>query len=406
MRFKNGAGAVLGLVEAAALGRPEGGGGPFLPAGEDDLKPAVYSPESSYSDFAASAISALFPGDVDPMLALRLADRAFPSPPEPFDFDESLTVVDLCSGPSASSADPGAAFLGGILAVEARARGPRLVIADGSGPEGAALAEAMAGIEGLSLALLYPEGSRAAGIRPARLAREGGSTRLIAVRGGRVEVGDLIAACAGGRIDGKAVTIAGPSNPARFAARIIGFAAVFAALSKGATGEIYLGLRSGEGIGLSACLWAWRLGIPLTGAIIPLGEADGASAGIDAAFGGDPDGRALAARFEEGRPGLIRSLVRLHDVDRGSILAARGRLEAAGAPSLDLEAAAVVAAAERVLEQGLRGHAKVLVLSERHPSWSGEGASLPRTLSGAMLDARPDSEIGPSLGELRSALER
>ena len=95
-----------------------------------------------------------------------------------------------------------------------------------------------------------------------------------------------------------------PSAPARFAARIVGCAAVFAALSKGATGEIYLGLRSGEGIGLSACLWAWRLGIPLTGAIIPIDGAGGASAGIDAAFGGDPDGFALASRFEEGRPGL------------------------------------------------------------------------------------------------------
>jgi hypothetical protein len=406
MRFKNGAGAVLGLVEAAALGRPEGGGGPYLPAGEDDLRPAVYSPESSYSDFAASAISALFPGEVDPMLAHRLADRAFPSPPESFDVDEDLTVVDLCAGPSASSADPGAAFLGGILAVEARTRGPRLVLADGSGPEGAALAEAMAGIEGLSLALLYPEGSPAAGIHLSRLEREGGSTRLISVRGGRDDVRSIIAAAAGRRIGGKAVTIAGPANPARFVARIIGCAAVFAALSKGATGEIYFGLRSGEGIGLAACLWAWRLGIPLTGAIIPMDEADGASAGTDAAFGDDPDGRALASRFEEGRPGLIRSLVRLHEADRDRILAARGRLEAAGAPPLDLGAAAVVAAAEQVLEQGLRGHAKVLVLSERHPSWSGEGASSPRALSGATLDARPDSEIGISRGELESALER
>lgn len=406
MRFKNGAGAALGLVEAAALGRPEGGGGPFLPAGEDDLRPAVYSPESSYSDFAASAISALFPGEVDPMLAHRLADRAFPSPPESFDVDGDLAVIDLCSGASASSADPGAAFLGGILAVEARTRGPRLVLADGSGPEGAALAEAMAGIEGLSLALLYPEGSRAAGIHLSRLEREGGSTRLISVRGGSGEVRSMIAAAAGRRIGGKAITIAGPANPARLVARIIGCAAVFAALSKGATGEIYFGLRSGEGIGLAACLWAWRLGIPLTGAIIPIDEADGASAGPDAAFGGDPDGRALASRFEEGRPGLIRSLVRLHEADRDQILAASGRLEAAGAPPLDLAGAAVVAAAEQVLEHGLRGHAKVLVLSERHPSWSGEGASLPRALSGAMLDARPDSEIGLSWRELESALER
>jgi threonine synthase len=406
MRFASDAGPEIGLVEAAALGRPEGGRGPFFPTGEDDFRSAIYAPELSYSDFAASAISALFPGDIDPMLALRLAERAFPSAPEAFALDEELTVVDLSAGASASSADPGAAFLGGLLASAAKAGGPRLVLADGSGPEGAALSEALDGIEGLSLALLYPEGSRAAGVRPPRLEREGGSARLIAVRGGPERVRALLSSSAGRRFGGRVVTLAGPSNPARLAARIIGCAAVFAAQRKGATGELYIGLRAGDGIGLAACLWAWRLGIPLTGAILNGGGGADPAAGQEEALGPDPDGRALASRFEDERPGVIRSLVRLPAVDPGKAFAARAELDSAGGPPVDLGTSAAIAAAAEVLDQGLRGHARILVLSERHPVWSEEGTRPPRALSGAMFDARPDAEIGPSLAELEAALSR
>jgi threonine synthase len=406
MRFKYQAGQSLGLVEAAALGRPAGGEGPYLPTGEDDLSSLIYAPQSTFSDFAASAVSALFPGDIDPMLALRLAEKAFPSAPNAHPLDDNLTILDLATGPSASSADAGTSFLGGILAAEARASGARIVLADGSGPEGAALAEAMSGIEGLSLALLYPRLSRAAGIRPARLERAGGATRLIAVRGGPGEVRALLAAAAGRRFGDRAVTVAGPSNPARLAARIIGCAAIFASLRKGATGEFYLGLRADDGVGLAACLWAWRLGVPLTGAVLPLLDASGRSTGAEAAFVADPDGRALASRLEEGRPGLIPSLVRLPVVDDGRILEARELLEKAGGPPADRGSTAAIAAATAVLDQGLRGHAKIIVLSERHPCWSEEGGVMPEALRGAMLDARPDEEIDATLEDLEGALTR
>lgn len=406
MRFTNDAGAALGLVEATALGRPAGGRGPFLPTGEDDLRPLIYSPQATYADFAASAVSALFPGDIDPMLALRLAGKAFPSEPKAYPLDDNLTIVDLATGPSASSADAGAAFLGGILAAEVRASGARIVLADGSGPEGAALSEALSGIEGLGLALLYPRLSPVAGIRPARLEREGGATRLIAVRGGSGEVRALLEAAAGGRFGDKAATVAGPSNPARLAARIVGCAAAFDALRKDAPGELYLGLRAGDGVGLAACLWAWRLGVPLTGAILPLLDESSRSSGAAAAFGSDPDGRALAFRLEEGRPGLIPSLVRLPAVDDDRILEAKELLESAGGPPADHATQAALAAATAMLDEGLRGHAKIIVLSERHPCWSGEAGSMPEALRGAMLDARPDEEIGPSLRELVGALTR
>jgi len=406
MRFSDDAGADLGLVEAAALGRPEGGRGPFLLTGEDDLRSAVYAPESSYSDFAASAVAALFQGDIDPLLSLRLAERAFHTVPAAFDVGDDVTIIDLAGGASASAADPGAELLAGLLAAKVRDEGPRLLLADGSGPEGAALSEASAGVEGLRLALLYPRLSRAAGIRLSRLEREGGSTRIISVRGGPGDVAALLAASAGKRVGDLAVTLAGPANPARLAARIVGLAAIFAASRKGSPGELYMGMRAGDGIGLAACLWAWRLGIPLTGTILPVGEDALPSEGLDTVLGGDPDGRAIASRLEEERPGLLRSLVRLPEAGRDLAVAARERVKSAGGPSIDLGTAAALAAAELVLNQELRGHARVLVLSELHPAWSEEGTAFPKTLSGATLDARPDVEIGPTLSELEAALAR
>jgi threonine synthase len=393
MRFTDDHGCLLGLLDAASRGYPAAMGF-FSPMGDADLRPAVYAPESAYADAALSAIAALFSEDVDPLMSERLALRAFSLSPACLEPREGILVADYTSGPSASVADQEASFLAGILASVARRSGPRVLIADGTGSEGAALSEAIVGIHDLRLALLYPEGQSAGGVKGQRLARDGGQVSLIAVRGDRGAVDRLIREAAGEGIAGMGATAAGPANPARFAARIVSLAATFAILRKGTAGDFFMGVRGGDGLGLAACLWAWRLGLPITGIVM--------SASEKGVLGLEPSGRCLVERFDAERPGVIRSLTLLQGVDREAALASRAALAAEGGPALDLASALSLVAAERALDAGLGGHARIVVPMGGNPSWDEGGESAgPR---GGLRDARVDADIAPSLGELERAL--
>jgi threonine synthase len=363
--------------------------------GDADLRPAVYAPDSAYGDAASFAIAALFPEDIDPLMCERLAARAFSLSPPCHEQGQGILVANYTTGPSASAADQEAAFLAGILASVARRSGPRILLADGTGSEGAALSEALSGVHDLRLALLYPEGHSAVGVKGQRLAREGGQVSLISVRGDRGAVDRLIRAAAGKSLTGMEATAAGPANPARFAARIVAFAATFALLRKGTSGDLFMGIRGGDGLGLAACLWAWRLGLPITGIILSVSEK-----GV---LGSDPSGRSLVGRFDADRPGVIRSLALLQNIDREAALASCAALSAEGGPELDLASAMTLVAAQRSLDAGLNGHARIVVPMGADAGWDfGEnngGGVIP-----GLRDARVDAEIGPSLAELERAL--
>jgi hypothetical protein len=419
MRFIDEEGGTLGLIGATLRGYPAGAGF-YAPLGDSDLRPAVYAPESSYVDTASSATAALFTEDVDPFMAERLAVRAFPGVPASFEGGDGLLVADYCSGPSSSAADSEAGFMAGILASVARRSGPLTLLADGSGFEGAALSESIVGLPELGLTLLYPEGRSAAGIKAHRLAREGGQVKLVSVRGDRPSVERLIRQAAGKKIGGLAVSAAGPANPARFAARIVALAASFSILRKGNAGDFFMGVRAGDGLGLAACLWAWRLGLPITGIILSISEL-----GV---LGPEPWGRSLVDRFDGERPGVLRALTLLQGADRETALRWSSELVSSGGPQLDLASAMTLVAARRALSAGLSGHARIIVPKGADASWdfvdaSGiDGAEGLRAFHGkgkdasgidgaegqgprgGLCDARVDAEIGPFLGELERAL--
>ena len=156
-----------------------------------------------------------------------------------------------------------------------------------------------------------------------------------------------------------------------------------------------MGIRGGDGLGLAACLWAWRLGLPITGIILSVSEK-----GV---LGSDPSGRSLVGRFDADRPGVIRSLALLQNIDREAALASCAALSAEGGPELDLASAMTLVAAQRSLDAGLNGHARIVVPMGADAGWDfGEnngGGVIP-----GLRDARVDAEIGPSLAELERAL--
>ena len=199
-------------------------------------------------------------------------------------------------------------------------------------------------------------------------------------------VDGLIREATGGSLAGALVTAAGPANPARFAARIVALASTFSILRKGAAGDFLIGIGAGDGFGLAACLWAWRLGLPLKGIVLSIGEK-----GV---LGLDPSGRSLINRFDAERPGVIRSLALLQPVDRESALRSRADFAKEGGPTLDLASAMTLVAAERALDAGLRGHVRISRASRGRPRWDFRGVDGGvEKLGSGLRDARVDAEI-------------
>jgi len=401
MRFSQGSGRELGLFDAALTRFPDWDGR-YAPSGDADLRQAIYAPESTYADAAALAIAALFQAEADPLMARRLAESSFSAEPPRRAVGEDILVLDLADGPSASAADQSAAFLAAVAAQEAR-RGQRVtLLADGSGSEGAALSEAVAGARGVDLALLYPEGAEASGIRLARLSREGGNTLLIGTSADSDGVGAMIRSLAGASFDDRVVAAAGRGNPARFASRLVGLTAAFALLRSGTAGEIYIGLRAGDSLDLASGLWTWRLGIPITGFIVPRlrSEPTGGRRRDDRWRDDrwrDPAGDEIVDGFAREMPGAIRSLVLPIDVEAEAVESARG--------FMDRDSAAILAAAQKALADGLRGHARIVVPRLAHPYWDGDAAP-PASLASGLLDARKDGSVGSRPAELLEFLKR
>ncbi len=383
------------LEEAAVWGYP-GADGLYTLAGEVDLRNEIYAPEASFPEIAASFMSALFPENIDPRMAQRLAELSFGPAPLIHDAGSGILVMDLATGPSASAADYEAAFLAGLLA-EHKARGERLVlVALGHGSEAAALAEATAGIPGIELVIL---GARdpIRGLKPSRLRREGGHVSILSLRSGAAAAQALLRSVSGRRLGSLPLIPAGPANPARLAARTVLQIASFVQCRRGVAGDILYALPADDGFALAAGLWAWNLGLPMTGFVLPIAAGKART----------DEGRELVETFDRERPGLLRSIVVYKSADEE--LGAAKALVEAGAPALDAASLRGLAAALS-LSLGLKGHGRIIVPRPAHPCWDEAGAPgrclLPEGLSSALTDARPDAEIGGSLEELESVLAR
>lgn len=392
MKFEDETGRGFGFLEASVMGSPSPLGDVFHPSGEDDLRQIIYAPYSSYTDFIASALVSLFPGEIDPAFSIRLAETAFLGTPALTTAPKyDVHSIDL-SGATREPADPGALLLAGILAHRAKKHGPHVLIADGSGTEGPALAEAIAGIDGLGLVLLYPRTSPIGRIRSDLLARNGGPVKIVSVLGG--DTTSLLKSVAGSELEGRTLTVAFPANPARFTARVLVFAAAFAAFRTETSGEFYFALRADDGLGLVACLWAWRLGVPVTGIVMPFEKKEETQSPLDCF---EPSAHRLLARLEDEQPGLLKSLVAFYEIP--------GR-NTVGAPQDISDASSAYTVAQQHLDKGLRGHAKVFVLNDYcvrcMRATKGGTASEVQVVN----TIEPDYTIGPDSSELRTVIAR
>jgi threonine synthase len=391
MRFHGSGGdsALLGLRDALLEGYPRSGG-LFVPADEADLRPAIYGPELGLRDAAASAISALLPGEADPRLA-ELLSAAFELPADSVPllhaFGEDLLLIDLARAPGGSATWFSAAFAAALLswaARPARRGGPGgnpCYVAAAAGSEAAALAEAF-GRAGLPLFLILPRGEAARGIRPALLARGGGSVRMLELDGDLAAASALERSLAGAELSGRQVIAAGAGSPGRLLGRVVLLVSLFSLAHRGASGDLLLALPPGEGFGLLTGLWAWRWGLPVT-AFISCPARPGTESS---------QAPALLAEFFRDTP--LRSLVLEEDPSLEEASSAARELLAAGGPLLDRDSAFALAAGRKALAAGLKGHARIVSPRIADPAWNPilenpRGAEPPGLPADARIGAEP-----------------
>jgi len=407
MVFKSttGSGLARGLPEAAAWGYP-GPEGLFAPFGEGDIRSAVYAPEASFSETAASLLAAMFTEDLDPVSSERIAERAFPHMPAIYHADEEIPLVDLAAGPTGSSADYGAALLVELLGLRPRTERPILIVAP-EGPWGAAIVEAASDRSSLSVLLLCgEEGAR--GVKPHRLLREGGRTLLLGLRGSDLRRLEFLRSLSGRRLADFDLVVSGPGNPVELSVRIMVQAATFSELHHGSSGEIFAALPLESSLSLASGLWAWRLGLPLTGLLVP--TLDGPESGAQAETGESGAFELLIERFIQERSGLLGSLLRYQPVSEVEALAARESFREAGGPPLDRVTSFALAAAKKSLAPRLRGHSRIVVHRYAHPFWdrsaNWRGEERPAGLDSALAGARLDALADPETAALEAILAR
>jgi threonine synthase len=121
-------GGVAGGVSAGEPGRPvsfkeavlrglPAEGGLFVPESEPDFRPFFLhmGEETSFTELAAAVTPLLFEGELNPLSAARVAEKAFSFAPELVVLDENFSALKLYNGPTGIFKDFGINFLASLL---------------------------------------------------------------------------------------------------------------------------------------------------------------------------------------------------------------------------------------------------------------------------------------------------
>ncbi len=311
----NRTGSEKSFLEAVAQGCPADGG-VFVPKGAVDLRTAVYSPDTPYVDTVLTAIMTLLPDDFDPVEAGNLVEQVFPREPE-WNQMGNLLLFDFASGKSGSVLDYGADLL--MAAVKSRMGGTKgrgapfvALYPEGSSRDaraGRAILAAWTASFGAErspeadLVLLKARKSGAAGISATSSSRSSPGLHVVELPCREEEIPDIIRSIARNH-PGRCVPALADS-PAFFMATLILETAMFAEEKKGFSGELYTAHSSLDPSSLATGLWAWGLGLPVTGFLL------GAVPGTAVNYSLDP----VVADFNLLKPGVLPSLSIFEEIE-------------------------------------------------------------------------------------------
>lgn len=274
--------------------------------------------------------------------------RVFDIPTPLARISSGLFALELGHGPSGSSKDFGARFLAAMLEqIQRREPGLRTVLAATAGDTGGALAQALHGLKGFRVVLLYPQGH----VSPVqeRLMMPGGNILAYAVEGDFEACRRMVDACVADRELARSIGLV-PAGGANIA-RVLGMVPIWYEL---AAQLVALDIRespvvsvpSGTGTTLCSGMLAWKTGLPIKAFVAatnanralcdalenPHPEPNRAviptlSNAMDVAFASD--WARILKQFED-RPERLRTQLRWGSLDDAKTRQAMWELSAAG----------------------------------------------------------------------------
>lgn len=243
-------------------------GGLYFPDQEPDLRALIrsFGPDMSFTDIAGAMIQALFPEYYDATTARALALQAFGFAPRLVELEPGIELLELFHGPSAAFKDFGAGFLAALLAQSRDDSAERvLVLTATSGDTGAAVAQAFADTPGVDVAILYPD-QRVSPLQERQLTVTAQNVQAFRVAGSFDDCQRLVKTAFADRAlsDQFTLSSANSINVGRLLPQSFYYIYAFAQLSEREQDEIVFVVPSGNYGNLTAGLFAWRWGLPVS----------------------------------------------------------------------------------------------------------------------------------------------
>jgi threonine synthase len=409
-------------------------GGLFIP--EEDLKLQqhfrAFDKNTSFQEIATLVSAYLLKGEVDAGGVQRIVRNAFPFQPRLVKTGNGLSVLELFHGPSSAFKDFGASFLAAAMEEFLQTSDRRAVILTAtSGDTGSAVAQAFHNKKNVDVVILYPSG-RVSPLQEKQLTTLGGNVLALEVEGSFDDCQRLVKAAFLDSDLRKALplTSANSISLGRLIPQTFYYIWAFAQLKESLEEELFFCVPSGNFGNLTAGVWAWKWGLPVTGFIAATNANDVIPRYLETGnYQPRPSVPTYSNAMDVGSPSnferlevvfqknwnLMRTMIFGEVVTDAETLETIRMVYQEHQMFLCPHTAVGFRAAERFRLQNRLDHAQICVLGTAHPAKfldivelaTGKGPDLPPNLALAASKEKHSIVMKPTLGELsRLLLER
>jgi threonine synthase len=408
-------------------------GGLYIP--EEDLELQTHfkamDKSTTFHEIAALVTAYLLKGELDAGAVHRIVKNAFPFEPKLVQIDDQLSILELYHGPSCAFKDFGASFLASAMEeLLQHSNRKAVILVATSGDTGSAVATAFHNRKNIDVVILYPEG-RVSPLQEKQLTTLGGNITALEVAGSFDDCQRMVKAAFVDPELSKAfpLTSANSISLGRLIPQSFYYIWAFAQLKDQLKEEFFFSVPSGNFGNLTAGLYAWKWGLPVTGFVAATNANDVVPTYLDSGiYAPRPSQLTLSNAMDVGSPSnfermetlfhknwnLMRSLVFGDVVTDVETLEVMRDVKATHNLFLCPHTAVGYKAARRFLEREARDNSHICVLSTAHPAKfievveraTGLSPELPAPLAEAQTKTKKSYKIGNTLAELSKVLHQ
>jgi threonine synthase len=408
-------------------------GGLYVP--EEDLELQTHfkalGKDASFHEIAALVTAYLLKGELDAGAVHRIVKNAFPFEPKLVMVDNQLSILELYHGPSCAFKDFGASFLASAMEeFLAKSNRKAVILVATSGDTGSAVATAFHNRKNIDVVILYPSG-RVSPLQEKQLTTLGGNITALEVAGSFDDCQRMVKQAFVDPDLAKAfpLTSANSISLGRLIPQSFYYIWAFAQLKDRLKEEFFFCVPSGNFGNLTAGLWAWKWGLPVTGFVAATNANDVVPEYLDSGiYAPRPSRLTLSNAMDVGSPSnfermehlfhknwnLMRSLVFGDMVTDTETLEVMREVKATHNMFLCPHTAVGYKAARRFLDREARDNGHICVLSTAHPAKflevveqaTGQVPELPPSLAAAASKEKQAYKIGNTLADLSKILHQ